>query len=65
MTALALSKEGALQKSVSLYIGVSRFAVLGEKRGLFCFAALEQGATCTALLSLELLVAEVQCAGTM
>lgn len=46
-------------------MGVSRFALLGEQRGLFCFAAPGQDATCTALLSLMLLFAEVQCAATV
>lgn len=62
VTSLTLSKQGNLDRSVSLYMAdVKICCVRRAKEGCVCFAALGQGATYTLLLSLVLLVGEVQC----
>lgn len=43
VTMLALSKEGTLWKSVSLYMGVSSFAQLGKQNGVVLFCCTRTG----------------------
>jgi len=65
VTSLALSRQGNLYRSVSLYMGeVKTCSVRRAKGSCVCVAALGQGATCTLLLSLVLLVGEARCGET-